>query len=154
MPRLLFFVPAEKAMTERDNSALSLITIMNGLQVERPAEGVDLPADAMLPVRWAVAAMWFREPGDEGKAFEQRVEVVLPDGSIGATAILPFALPRRTHHGTVRGDLFPVGQAGEYLFRLALREAGTDDEWQIITEYPFEVLHIDPRSETPVSDQP
>ena len=141
MPRLLFFVPAEKALIERDDSSLSLISVIGGITVNVTPDGKDLPEDAGIPFRWAVAAMWLRQPDDEDKAFEQRVDVVSPSNKVTGGAVSAFTMSRRTHYNVVRGEGFPVAQPGQYHLRLSLRETGKDAEWEVVSEYPLEIIH-------------
>lgn len=143
MPRLLLFSPCRKVIIDRDDDTVSLVSLLHGFNVNPVADQSEqIPKDAVIPFEWGIVTAWLRTPYDEGKQFEQRIEVVLPNSQvIGTSAAVPFSMTRRTHQNAIKGETFPAGIAGEYTFRLWLREAGEGNEWQVISEYPIEIRH-------------
>jgi hypothetical protein len=140
MPRLLLFAPCIKAIIDREDASLSMISILSGARVS-PNEQEELPSDAIVHMTWAAVSIWERMAGDENKTFEQRFQVVPPNGEVQAEATTPFTLPQRTHQNLVHAAAFPVGQTGIYQLRLSVREVGTEQDWTVVAEYPMEVVH-------------
>lgn len=138
MPRLILFGMCKKAITDRNDSTVSLITLLYGITAnsEEP-----IPPDAAIPFDWSVVTAWVRSPEDEGKTFEQRIEIHMPDGTTTGEAVTTFKVSARSHSNTINGNAFPVGQVGEYQIQLWLREVAEGEDWEHIADYPFEVIH-------------
>lgn len=140
MPRLLLFAPCQKAIIDRDETLISMIAILHGIGISAPT-GEEVPANASTQVNWATVSIWLRTPGDEDRTFEQRLEVVSPDGVVQGHVDTSFTMTMRNHQNLTGGNTFPVGLPGEYTLRLLLREVGAENAWQMISEYPFVVTH-------------
>ncbi len=141
MPKLLLFVPCAHSIVDQDENTLSLVSILEGLTT---LAAPPLPEDAQAPIRWSIVTVWLHTPEDEGKAYEQLTQVVLPDGNVTAPATLPFQMTSRTHRNRVAVFGFPISQPGECMVRLSLREVGDGNEWQVVAEYPIMVAHQAP----------
>jgi hypothetical protein len=144
MPHLLLFAPCQKAILDKGDNSLSIIGVMHGLVANLSAiDPKPLPANAVAPLVWSAASIWLRTPEDEGKAFEQKVDVIDPNGSrFDSNNASLFKMTHRTHHITINGAGFPIAVAGEYKVVLSLREVG-QEEWRKIIEYPVEITHIE-----------
>lgn len=140
MPRLLFFIPCSRPITEAQTGLLSLIAVIDGFQVQVSHEEVQ--PNAVIPVSWSAIATWLRIPSDEGKRFEQRITIVMPDGSENVDGSATFEMPNRIHRQTTNLNAFPIGQVGEYRLLLSLRDVAEDDNWTVVADYPIVVEHI------------
>ena len=82
MPRLLLFAPCERVIINTEDNNVTLMTVLSEIGVSWPSSAMDKLRDTpRLLTRWQVIASWLREPGDEGREFEQICELVMPDGS-------------------------------------------------------------------------
>jgi hypothetical protein len=142
MPRLLLFGACQKVIVDRDESLISMIAILSGFKVQVPKDE-EIPPDALIAVPWGIVTIWLRKPEDEGKNYEQRIEVILPSGQVHGGIVQSFSMTLRTHQVTTKGESFPMGSPGEYLFRLSLRDVGEENEWQIVSDYPVEIQHVE-----------
>lgn len=137
MPKLLMFLPCERAIISQDNF-LSLISVMESITTQVPV-GTTVPENAVAPLQWSVATLWQHQPEDNGRQYEQRVQLVLPNGNQVAEVALPFemAAPLVRNVATIRG--FPISQPGDCSLVLSLRRAG--GEWEEIAAFPLTVVH-------------
>lgn len=137
MPRLLLFAPCQRAIIDRTDTSVSLIAVMNSITAE--SFEPNLSPDAVGVLLWAAVTIWEQTPGDEDRTFEQRVQIVRPDGEAVGEGAISFAFAERIHQTAVSGTFFPVGQPGLCQMRLSLRETGDEHNWAVVTEYPVEV---------------
>lgn len=147
MPKLLIFAPCEKLILSQENVA-SLISVMEAINVN---VGADVPADAVLPIRWEVLTLWQRQPDDPvGTRYEQRLDVLRPDGVIVSNTISGFEIFEQATNYRNIASLFglPIGQQGRCSIKLFLRVVNQDSEWGEIAEYSIAILH------NPASTQP
>lgn len=138
MPRLILFGMCKRAITDRDDFSVSLITLLYGITTDSDEP---IPPDAVIPFDWSVVTAWIKSPQDETKTFEQRIEIHTPDGTQTGEADTTFKISKRSHSNIINGNAFPVGQTGEYQVKLWLREVAEGKEWEHIADYPFEVIH-------------
>ena len=77
---------------------MTLINLHPGLRLRKvskfgvPAGSATLPEDASIPYTWVIATLWYRLTEDAGKEFEQRLQVVQPDGNVVIEGIVPFPI--------------------------------------------------------------
>jgi len=140
MPKLLIFAACEKVIIAEDDKSVSLISLLNGLSVAI-APGTQIPANAQIPLRWSVVTLWQREPRDEGKSYEQRAQLILPNSEISFSIPAEFQLSKPLQRNVVKVTGFPVSQAGQCVLKLSLREAGSDNQWREIADYPIQIEH-------------
>jgi hypothetical protein len=146
MPRLLVFAACESVLIDGDDNSASLISLLEGVTVGIEGE---LPEDARLPWKWIVFSLWRKEEGDEGKAFEQNVQLVSPSGKPGVENIAPFVMQKTSHRIKLGYRELPIGEFGVWSVNLSFREVGVG-EWKQVTSYPIGVI----RSEEKTNEQP
>src|SRR5437016_2482189 len=130
MPKLLLFVPCEKVIIANDNS-VSLITLFEQLQINLPVSA-KVEAGAGMPLLWSVFTFWHSEPSDEGKKFEQRVEVSLPGNVVIKTNPSQLEFVNTNRHRVIDRIVgLPIVPAGMAYITLFLREV-TEPIWQEI----------------------
>jgi hypothetical protein len=129
---------AERVIIAQDQTP-SAITIFHGLDINLQA----LPAQPtpseqlLLPMNWAVLAGWLLEEGDEGKYFEQRVSVEMPNGEDIDIGGLRFAFAANVHKTALSASFFPIKGSGQYKVKIALREEGPRQRWKKAGESPI-----------------
>lgn len=123
MPKLIMFTPCEKIIID-DNNTASLIAIMHGVTASSPADK-EIPKNAVAPKEWAIYTSWMREQGDETKSFEQKLQILWPDGTEFHVHSLPFKIPESIHQNRVGVIGFPIGQRGPLKVKMWVESGGT-----------------------------
>lgn len=143
MPKLLTCAVCRQVIVDRDDSSISLISLINSLNVNLQP-GQNVAPDMALHLEWNVVTAWLRLDGDAGKSFEQRQELITPSGKIieGGKTLLRFDSSPDSRILTIlaKAGNFPVGAAGIVILRVDLREAG-EQGWETCAEYPIEVIY-------------
>jgi|GEM_PF-1057703 len=155
MPKLLFFAPCQKAIIDKADDSVSLISVLNGITVfpqDKPNEPRPADAVGVAPVPWGAVSVWLRTPGDEDKTFEQKLNIAAPNGAMldGESSRVSFKMTHRTHQIALNGEGLPVEPSGEYQMILAVREIG-QTEWTEAARYPLEIIRS---SQKPPADNP
>ena len=150
MPKLLTFGVCRQAIINRDDGAVSLINLVSSVTIQRQPDQV-VPLDANSPFDWAAAAVWLRLDGDEGKTFEQRSELVSPNGDTIELGKSIFSMNTKLVSNTLRAQGFPIGQVGIVTLKVDLRKTG-EQGWTTFAEYPLEVIHQIQEEEPIVTD--
>jgi hypothetical protein len=132
------FVPCEKAIIDRTDELISLISVIHSVSVNAPDENI--ARNPKIPQRWFVVTMWMADAGDEGKRFEQRLVMTNPDGKPELSVLAEFDMTKQFHRTIGRINRFPVGVAGRYELSVSIREIGTE-EWSQAGSYPIAVEH-------------
>lgn len=88
---------------------------------------------------WCADVLWYRVDGDEGVEYEQRLQVISPNGkSMGSTGGNLVMIGPRVR-GLYKGPGVPLDQPGEVLFRLELKRP--EGDWETVADYPITVKH-------------
>jgi hypothetical protein len=140
MPRLMTLAVCDFAIEDKRDHRFTLVGLLDTVTVQVPARA-EVPTDARAPKEWHCIAIWQRVAGDTGQAFEQRLELVAPDGTVVVTVPHVFQMDARIHRVAIKGDGLPVAPEGEYAFRVSVRAAGPDATWQPAGEYAVLVRH-------------
>ena len=139
MLRLLVLVPCERLIVERETNHFSLIQILEKAYVPLPA-GVPVPEGLIIPFRWFLYCQWNTESDDRGREFEQRIEVITPDGEAPLQDVVRFRITERMHHVSSQIDLLPVSYPGDLRIKVSWRAVEATD-WEVGGEYPLEIIH-------------
>ena len=141
MPRLTFFGVCQKAIVDRQDGNVSMISLLHSITVQIAGEE-ELPEDAAVPALWATVATWLREPSDEGRTFQSRVELLSPSGELAIPPIdgEPFNPVTITNTTITNAMGLPASQPGRYTVRVSLREVGTA-EWHEAGAIPLEIVY-------------
>ncbi len=138
MPKLLFFAPCEKVIIDETSKTLSLVTVLEQVTGEMPANATTNDK-VTAALNWYAVAVWLKTPDDIGKTYEQRTCVIQPNGDETLAGTAEFQISMRTHRTLARIFGFPINQTGEHIVRLALREQ--NGQWVTMAEYPIRVIH-------------
>lgn len=141
MPHLQFFVICTKAIVEKDSNALSLFNVLDALSVEYDEhKSVNAANPSRIDRSWNSVTQWIKESADEEATFEQRLEIIFPDGSTSGEAISELLFKQSAKVVCVtEGDNIPYIGPGVYLFRLSYRQSSSETNWQILSEYPMAI---------------
>lgn len=150
MPRLILFAACREVLISARDDSLTLVGLLTRVQV---ATHRDSPCPAVADVSWEHVAIWEAAKGEEGQPFEERVELIGPDGCRAAEVRQPFGFPEPLVRvlGTVHG--FPARMPGTWTLRLCIRRADAEDAWERVNEYPVEVVYVS-EAEPPTSLEP
>jgi hypothetical protein len=81
MPRLLIFAPCEKVIIGQGDNSVSLIGIIQNVQVNQKLDGTaKIPPDTLQPTPWTILSLWQKESADEGIVYTQRVALISRTG--------------------------------------------------------------------------
>ena len=147
MPKLLIFAPCDKVIIGVGDNNASLIDILQNINIGMAA-GKPIPENAMAAMRWAVFAMWLKEPEDEGKSYKQRVQLLSPSGKVLTEVITEFQLKKAVHRVANGLQGFPIGEVGEHSLKLCLWEGKKEPEWREIAMFPLTVTHRSPHPQS------
>ncbi len=138
MPRLVLFAACEKAIIEQNTQVLSLMSLLQDINVQiRPDTVVD--PKAAIPIQWVVVSIWQIVQQDQGKAFEQRTQLVTSAEVLKLeTPIAPLKLQDKFHRIMNQINGLPIATAGAHRLRCLLREQGAT-EWTEVGSYPINI---------------
>ena len=138
MPKLILLAPAQMITVDRETSLMSLMSILVGLDAQVTAE---VPVNAISPMNWQVATLYFREEGDADKEFDQRIRVFTPDRVPIIESATIFRMVSETHGVIAKIPGFPVGRSGVCTIEVEIKEHKEDTEWRKVGEYPLRLTH-------------
>ncbi|HZI17302.1 MAG TPA: hypothetical protein VEY09_01775 [Pyrinomonadaceae bacterium] len=136
MPKLLMFAPCDRVIINKRDNTTSLISIIEAFSIDIP-EGTKLRDEEMkIPIKWSVLSLWERQHGEEGKQFEQRTQLVLPNGkqALDGSTMLDFVSTSNRFRAVNEVVGFPVSPAGACVLKLSIREVG-QEAWQDVADY-------------------
>ncbi|SPF54287.1 hypothetical protein SBA4_6290010 [Candidatus Sulfopaludibacter sp. SbA4] len=142
MPRLLLFAPCEKIDLDETTGLVSLIHLVEKLEVTLPA-ALQIPPHSVAPMHWQSLAVWQVDRSEFGQ-YEQMANLVLEDGTVAANSEpkkLEPTLPGTTGVKIIATlSVVPITDK-PFLLRLSYRKIGAP-EWMPAAEYPVEVLLV------------
>lgn len=144
MPRLLYFVACSKAITSQEDNSLSLIALLEGIEIT-VVPGADPDESTKVPISWVAMVQWMRLLDDADREFEIRLQLIQPDGRIALEGTNVFSMEKQPMLRTpfnVAG--FPVSQAGVSELHLSIREPAVAGDWVEVATYPIEIAHNRP----------
>ncbi len=143
MPRLILFAACEKLIVDQVN-VLSLISLMQEINIQIPADAVLPPEVKLAPMTWTILSIWEQESGDQDKEFEQRIAITLESGEIVTeTPIVTFQMktPQHRNIGMVVG--IPI-EPQSYYIRTWLKEKHSLEWGNEVGRYPLKVNRVIP----------
>lgn len=115
MAKLITLVVANRAIMDKQNNNVSLIDLLQGLQIGSPVPNAPRPPRNMVvPKEWAVFTFWKPDEGDSaGQTFSVITRVLWPDGNEFNRAERTFQFDRGKNHISIINLVgFPAGQEG------------------------------------------
>jgi hypothetical protein len=128
MPKLLAYLPCEKVVIEEDSKNISVLSILETVNITLP-EGAPAPApNASIGMAWAIFTLWQKEKGESGE-FESKSVFVSPGGELLAeTPIAKLAFGTNSRQQVVnRMASFPVWTPGACQLKLMVRTSRGGD---------------------------
>lgn len=135
MPKIIFFLPCEKILTD-EGGTITLISILQDLNIEIPANA-EIPVNAVIPREWQIISLT-RPSGrnDIGTKLIHHLEIVKPDGELmGVAAKTSFVYEDKPHRMVVRVNGIPVNAQGRMALRLWIYPEGQDKSEHPLAEY-------------------
>jgi hypothetical protein len=147
VPEFLSLVVCEKLIQSTDGT-VSLISLLDSYHVPAPPEPP--PDNLAVPLQWCAVSLWRRLPEDDGLQFEQQLELLMPDGTVLLTGVMPINLKNPMARCYIPWTGFPISQAGEYIMKLSWRRVGTE-AWHDAAHYPIQLVYLprSPKEEAP-----
>lgn len=141
MPKILLFAPCEKVIVDEKENTVSLISILESVQIPIPmSHDAKLPGNVEIPSRWYLLSIWQREEND-AEQYEQRAEIVLPDGRSINPHSTPIKFPphSRNARNVIQVGAWPLSVKGHCLVKLSIREVKPESQWREVTTFPVYV---------------
>ena len=128
MPKLLAYLPCEKVVIEDESKNISVLSILETVNVTL-AEGAPPPAaHASIGMAWAIFTLWQKERGESGE-FESKSVLVSPSGEpLAETPVAKLAFGANTRQQIInRMASFPVWTPGPCQLKLMVRTSREAD---------------------------
>jgi len=122
MPKLLAYLPCEKVVVEEESKNISVLSILETVNVTLP-QGSPAPAhQASIGMAWAIFTLWQKEKGESGE-FESKSVLVSPAGELLAeTPVAKLAFGTNTRQQIInRMASFPIWTPGPCQLKLMVR---------------------------------
>lgn len=142
MLKLQVFLPCQQSIIDKEEMA-SVINILDSVTLESDGSE-DIKPDAAIPMQWEVFTIWRKTSDDDNKkVFEQRVELLRPDGHSVFNAPQPIKIDAShyNYRALTKVGAMPVGQAGIMSLKIFIREVGDSNSWQQAGEYFIHMVH-------------
>lgn len=139
MPKLVFIGLCEKPIVNRDDSTLTLVTLIEEVTVSFDPDGAPEP-EVIADRPTYLVTSWLANEGDSERQFEQVLEFCAPNGDVAMDRTVGFTIPARAHKIIARFPGIPIGEQGECIIRTSLRQL-PDGEPKLFHEYPVLVKH-------------
>jgi len=141
MPRLLIFVPCQKVLISKEDNTLTIITVLQEMEVSVPAESPELPDKTTAPLIWYAFCLWGNERDDPETVYHQQFILEAPNGEkVREGPIAEFSMTTPSHRVYSRYPNFPIWLKGTYSLRLQLRRKDAA-EWRDIATFPIQIKH-------------
>lgn len=128
MPKLLAYLPCEKVVVEDESKNISVLSILETVNVTLP-KGAPSPAhQASIGMAWAIFTLWQKEKGESGE-FESKSVFVSPAGELLAeTPVARLGFGSNTRQQIInRMASFPIWSPGNCQLKLMVRTARDAD---------------------------
>src|SRR5262245_29051282 len=81
MPKLLAYLPCEKVVVEDESKNISVLSILETVNVTLPTGAPPPAPQASIGMAWAIFTLWQKEKGESGE-FESKSILVSPSGEL------------------------------------------------------------------------
>ena len=128
MPKLLAYLPCEKVVVEEESKNISVLSILETVNVTLP-KGAPAPAQpASIGMAWAIFTLWQKEKGESGE-FESKSALVSPAGALLAeTPVAKLGFGSNTRQQIInRMASFPIWTPGACQLKLMVRTSREAD---------------------------
>lgn len=141
MARLLWTMVCNRAVVDQFTNSVSLIDLIEEIQVPRPPAQQDKRAKPVIPLRFYVASLWSRSDPNRPERTRSKLHIVAPNGEVLANAEQEINLDS---HQRMRGlmplPMLPVPVEGEYKF-IVFQQDG--NRWKKMSTTSVMVRYVD-----------
>lgn len=141
--KVIWVVLCQSSAVDRETNVVSLFNVVE--EIHLPAQPLALPPEQQLPAGtlltpiFQLVALWMRSAPDVPEQGRGRIQVLLPDGSLGMSQEFEVDLTqylRLRFRSNLPG--LPVG--GEGVYRFLIDGKAADSEWTQMFELPLLVV--------------
>lgn len=163
--KLITFLCCEKIIIEQDTSQVSLVSILQAVNVGIANSAELPPVGAIAPFPWAVLTLWHIPKGTTEATHEQFTLLVAEDGQeiirSGVSRIVPpppqpsTASPYISVNSRIvdRFQAFPIWKQGACTLKVMTRKIG-ESEWDEAGAYPLEIHYSIPAATSSTTTEP
>lgn len=142
MPKVLLFAACEKVIIDQETNVISLLSLVQDINVQTPPGVTSPPPNAIVPMQWSIVTIFLAEATDGGKKFEQRAVLFSPaDAPVMQSAVALFEMTKQQHRIVSQVVGMPVGSSGTLFLRCFLREQGTNNWDHVGVDYPINIMY-------------
>ena len=122
MPKLLAYLPCEKVVIEDESKNISVLSILETVNVTLPTGAPPPGPQASIGMAWAIFTLWQKEKGESGE-FESKSVLVSPSGELLAeTPVATLAFGANARQQIInRMASFPISTPGPCQLKLMVR---------------------------------
>jgi hypothetical protein len=141
MPRLVLFAACEKAIIDQNTNVLSLMSLLQDINVQLPP-GITPPPNTAIPMSWTIVSVWQQAPADQGKTFEQRCTLVTQSGAtLMETPVAGFETKTEFHRVINQVMGLHINPVGSRLVKCFMREKSSA-HWAETGTYPISIKWV------------
>ena len=135
MPKLLAYLPCEKVVTEQGSNNVSIISLLETINVIVPPNAPPPPPNSVIPIAWTIFSLWQREEGDTGE-FQCKSVVTSPNGETlleGSPARWRFENANFRQQIIEKITGFPIWTPGPCQIKMNLKKPGDSDFHEVLS---------------------
>jgi hypothetical protein len=139
MPQLVVFTPCEKVIIAKDDNSPTLVSVFHSLKLSLEGKSPAKDGATMtLPFAWATYVTWRRLPGEEGRAFDQKIELIAPSRRVLMVQSTSFTFEKAYHRHSGRVFGFPFTESGDHILRISIKPRG-ETEYSFSSDFPLAI---------------
>lgn len=137
MTKHVWTIICRESVINRENNALSLMNVFEGLQIEI---GKEAPREINIPINYEIITFLRKSKKSEEENIEQRVSIIDPNGVL---TVDPLVVPIKTekgkfnHRQIIKSIGFKITVAGSYQFIIELKQP--EGKFEVVAMIPLEV---------------
>ena len=148
MAYLVFCALCHKAATDQDSNQISLLDVIEQIQVEVREK---LVGGGVVPMSAQFATFWTRSHYDVSEKVHARLRVIAPsDAQLAFTAFEVDLEAKRNYRAVLKLQGLPVSESGRHWF--LLETLNDNDTWSERGRFPLDVtINVRPNTPDPAS---
>jgi len=141
MLKHIWSVLCRRSVIDSDTNNISIYDIFEQLAVDvSVSTNHPVPKQINIPIEYEVVSMWLKEDKEKEAKANIEIEIENPEGkkekSFQQAIEIPVGMRRLRSRVKISG--FVITMAGDYIFRVKIKEEGTE-EAKVVAELPLEV---------------
>ena len=144
MASLLTYLACERVSIEQETNAVSIMGVLETINVAVPQGAPPTPPKVFLPMRWAVYSLWQKEPRDTGEFSSQSILFAANGEKLLETPVANWGFKEAQfrHQVIDRIEGFPIWTPGRLQLTLMLKGPG-DQAFREYKSLQLLLLHQD-----------